>query len=251
MFFYLSKILLFLIRPLVWICILLTGALITADMTKRKKRLILAAMLLYIMSNNFLVNEILILYEDRGTEQLDSVYETGLVLGGFARHDSSLGRTVFFDAGDRLFQAVREYKKGRIRRLMVTGGSSSVTDQRKKEADAIRNYLLDIGIPDSAILIENQSRNTLENIVFSKRLLDSAQLKSKVLIFSSAWHLPRVKLCLNNHMEADVYATHVMSDKKRDFKPDNLLVPSSGALQRIELLLKEWVGYLFYLFKVS
>lgn len=251
MFFYLSKILLFLLKPLVWIGLLLLAALLTKDDIKRRKRLIIACVLVCLLSNNFLVNELLLVYEDRGTETLSEVYEAGIVLGGFSRRDSALGRTVFFEAGDRLLQAVREFKRGRVRKLMISGGSARIADQRNKEADAVKSYLLDIGIPDSCIIIENQSRNTYENIEFSGRILDSINIRSKVLIFSSAWHLPRVKLCLDNHLDADLYATHILSDQKRDFSPDNLLVPSAGALYRLELLLKEWVGYVSYMLRVS
>lgn len=251
MFFYLSKILLFLIKPLIWVVICLLGALFTGDETKRRRRLLCGTLMLYVFSNNFLVNEALYRYEFRGTAKLDSVYGVGLVLGGFSKKDTTLGRAVFFDANDRLMQALRAYKKGLIKKLMISSGSAQVLNQSMKEADAVHEYLLEIGIPDSCIIIENQSRNTLENIRFSKVILDSIGYKGKVLIFSSAWHLPRVQLCLNNQMDADLYATHFLSDKKRDLTPSNLLVPTASALANTELLFKEWVGYVFYMIKSS
>ena len=42
------------------------------------------------------------------------------------------------------------------------------------EAAAIRAYLLSRGIPDSAILTEEQSASTLENIAFSRKLMEEA-----------------------------------------------------------------------------
>ena len=251
MFFYLSKILLFILKPLVWVILILLGAIFTKDDYKRKKRVVIAAALTFLLSNNFLVNEALLLYEDPGTKHLDSSYEIGLVLGGFSRKDTFLDRAVFFEANDRLMQALRMYKKGKIKKLMISSGNANVIHQELKEADAVHDYLLDIGIPDSCIIVENQSRNTLENIRFSKLILDSMGYKGKVLVFSSAWHPPRVNLCLNNSMDADLYATNFMSDPKRDYSPSNLLVPTSKALSNVELLLKELVGYLFYMFKVS
>lgn len=251
MFFYLSKILLFLIKPLIWICILMLAALFTSDEVKRKRRLFFSFLLLYLFSNNFLVNEALLLYEDRGTAELDSTYEVGLVLGGFSREDTSLGRTVFYEANDRLMQALKAYRTGRVSKLMISSGNAQVMNTELKEADAVRNYLLSIGVPDSALIVENRSRNTYENIVYSSEMLDSLGMESKVLLFSSAWHLPRVRLCLEGKMDADLFATHFLSDRKRDLSPDNLLVPKAGALMNLELLLKEWVGYFFYLIKIS
>ncbi len=251
MFFFLSKILLFLIKPLIWVLILLLGALFTGDEVKKKRRLIFGILMLYLFSNNFLVNEVLLLYEDRGSSELDSTYEVGLVLGGFSKKDTALGRTVFYEANDRLMQALKAYKQGKIKRLMISGGNSQIINPVLKEADAVREYLLETGIPDSCIIVENKSRNTFENIVYSKAILDSLGIGKKVLLFSSAWHLPRVQLCLNNHMDADLFATHFLSDKKRDTTLSNLLVPTAAALSNTELLMKELVGYLFYMIKVS
>lgn len=251
MFFYLSKILLFLIKPLVWVFLFLLAALFSKDERKTKKRVFLGVFILFTASNNFIVNEAFLRYEDQSKIKLDSTYEVGLVLGGFSKKDTSLNRAVFFDANDRLMQAIKALKQGQIKKIMISSGSASVLYQELKEADAVYGYLREIGIPDSSIIIENQSRNTLENILFSQKILDSLGIQSKVLVFSSAWHNPRVKLCLKNTMKADLFACNYLSDKKRDYSPSNLLVPTAAALSNAELLFKEWVGYVFYWIKVS
>ena len=250
MFFYLSKILLFLIKPLVWVFLFLLAALFSKEENKIKKRVFVGFLVLFIVSNNFIVNEALLVYEDPSKTALDSSYEVGLVLGGFSKKDTNLNRAIFYDANDRLMQAIKAYKQGQIKKIMISSGSASVLHQELKEADAVSEYLKEIGIPDSNIIIENQSRNTHENIKFSQKKLDSLGIKSKVLIFSSAWHLPRVRLCLKNSMQADLFACDFLSDKKRDYSPSNLLVPTAAALSNTELLVKELVGYLFYWIKV-
>jgi uncharacterized SAM-binding protein YcdF (DUF218 family) len=249
MFFYLSKILLFLIKPLVWVFFFLLGALFSKEEHKTKKRIFVAFVVLFISSNNFLVNEALLLYENQEIPALDSNYKIGLVLGGFSKKDTNLNRTVFFDANDRLMQAIKALKTGMIQKIMISSGNASVLHQELKEADAVHEYLLDIGIPDTCIIIENQSRNTIENILYSQKILDSLGYKSKVLVFSSAWHLPRVKLCLKNRMDADLFPCNFLSDRKRDYSPSNLLIPTAAALSNTELLFKELVGYVFYWIK--
>lgn len=229
----------------------LLAALFTQDETKRKKRLWIAALMLYLLSNSFLVNEAILLYEDGNQSTLDSSYEIGIVLGGFSRRDTLLDRTVFFEANDRLMQALWYYKQGRIKKILISSGNASVFNTELKEADAVHQYLIDIGIPDSAIIVENQSRNTFENIKNSKHILDSIGYKGKSLIFTSAWHIPRTRLCTEGNLEVDFYATNHMADPKRDFSPSNLLVPSATALSKFEMLMKELVGYVFYLLKVS
>ncbi len=250
MFFYLSKILLFIIKPMVWIFVLLFGALLTKNEVKRKRRLLIATILLFLFSNNFLVNEVFLLYEDSGSPEPDSTYETGIVLGGFSNRDKSLGRTVFFEANDRLMQALKLYHEGRIKRIMISSGSAAVIGEKIKEGDAVRDYLKSIHIPDSAVIIENESRNTLENIRNSFSKLDSMKLTGKTLIITSAWHIPRVRLCTKGK-KVDFFATNYISDKKRDYSPVNLLVPSPKALLNCELLIKEWVGYITYFVKVA
>ncbi len=250
MFFYLSKILLFLIKPMVWVFVLLFGAMLTRDEAKRKKRLIIGGLMLYLFSNNFLVNEVFLTYEDKGTAQLDSVYDVGLVLGGFSTRDKSLDRTVFFEANDRLMQALRLYHEGKIRRIMISSGSAAVVGEKVSEGEAVRLYLRSIHIPDSAVIIENASRNTLENINFSFKIHDSMKLTGKVLVITSAWHIPRTRLCTKNK-PVHFYATNFSSDNKRDYSPVNLLVPNPKALMNMELLIKEWVGYVTYFVKAA
>jgi uncharacterized SAM-binding protein YcdF (DUF218 family) len=251
MFFYLSKILLFIIRPMVWVFVLLFSALFTKDDYKRKKRLWIATILLFLLSNNFLVNQVFLWYEDEGTAQLDSTYEVGIVLGGFSTKDKSLDRTIFFEANDRLMQALRLYHEGRIKRILISSGSAAVIGDKTKEADAVADYLKSIHFPDSAVIIENQSRNTIENFKYSFQILDSLKLGNKKnLVISSAWHIPRAKLCIKDR-NIDFYATNYLSDKKEDYSPMNLLVPSAKALLNMELLIKELVGYATYFVKVG
>jgi len=235
---------------MVWVFVLLFAALFTKDDIKRKRRLWIATLMLFLFSNNFLVNEVFMMYEDHGTAALDSTYEVGIVLGGFSNKDKSLNRTVFYEANDRLMQAIKLYHEGKIKRILISSGSASVIGEKIKEADAVHTYLQSINIPDSALIIENESRNTIENINNSYLILDSLKLNKKVLIISSAWHIPRVRLCTKNK-QVDFYATNYLSDSKKDYSPMNLLVPSAKALFNMELLMKELVGYMAYFVKVG
>ena len=249
MFYNLSKILLFLIKPLVWVVFVLLRAIFTKDEFKRKRRLIIATLILFIFSNSFLVNEALKVYESKGTKELDSVYNVGMVLGGFSTRDLNTGRTVFFESSDRFLQTLKLYHEGKIKKILISSGSASVMNQKVKEADAVHDYLVSIHVPDSNIIVENQSRNTLENAKYSLAILDSLNIKTGILVISSAWHLPRAKLCFNKREGIDFYATNFYSKPIHDFSPDNLLVPSAEALVKSEYLLKEWVGYLIYWLK--
>lgn len=249
MFFFLSKILLFLLKPIFWIIAILLAAIITKNEIKRKRRLIIALVLTFILSNNFIINQCFLAYESKGNQNFDSAYDVGLVLGGFSKKDTFINRTVFFEANDRLMQTLALYSEGKIKKIMISSGSAQVLHQELKEADAVKDYLINIGVPDSNILIENQSRNTIENIEFSKVILDSLYQSPRILVISSAWHLPRVELCLKNRLNADVFACNFMGDPVKDYSAYQLIIPNANALSRSELLIKEWVGYVFYWMK--
>ncbi len=248
MFFYLSKLLLFVIKPIVWVLLFLLASLFAKEDTKRKRRLIKGLLILFLFSNGVMVNEMVLLYESEGTKDLKPRYEYAIVLGGFSKMDSSLNRPVFYEANDRLMQAISLYHQGIVGKLIISSGSGSLLKQDEKEADAIALYLKNINIPDSAIIVENKSRNTSENIEFSSVILDSLKVKTPVLVISSAWHLPRVKLCEGNR-DFDYFATNYIADRKRDYAIDAYIVPSVKALMIMELMVKEWVGYVTYAIK--
>jgi uncharacterized SAM-binding protein YcdF (DUF218 family) len=228
---------------------ILLAAFFTKNEIKRKRRLVIAFFLTFLLSNNFLINQCFLAYESAGNQNFDKPYDVGLVLGGFSKKDTFLKRAVFFEANDRLMQALALYSEGKIKKIMISSGSAQVLHQELKEADAVKDYLKTIGIPDSNIIIENQSRNTLENINYSKTILDSLYQSPRILVISSAWHLPRVKLCLKGKLNADVFACNQIGDPTEDYSAYQLIIPNANALSHSELLIKEWVGYVFYWLK--
>ena len=52
-------------------------------------------------------------------------------------------------------------------------------------------YLMEHGVPEDAILIENRSRTTFENLTFSKRLLEEEGLGKRVLVVTNSFHALR------------------------------------------------------------
>ncbi len=251
MFFYLSKLLLFVLKPLLWIIAMSIWALLSKNDRLKKRLSILSLVTLLLCSNPFLAYQTAGLLEKPERNRLDSHYQIGLVLGGFAKWDTSLNRTVFFEANDRLMQALKCYHTGLIDKIMISSGSASLIHQKAKEADAIKTYLMSLNIPDSNILIENQSKNTFENIVFSKEIFRQKKLISKPLIFTSAWHIPRVKMCSDVFLKSDFYPCHYLHNPKQSFDLYELIVPSAKAIDTFEICLKEWIGQLAYWAKLK
>ena len=250
MFFVLSKVLFFLIQPINW----MVGCLIGAVWTKRprrQKRFVWAALLLaVIFSNHFLVNLAYRAYEPDATAigSIEQPYDVGIVLGGYSytHIDAPRDRHTFNASASRLTQAVELYHTGKIKQLLVTGGSGSLLGQEYSEAQEIVRYLARMGVPHEAILVERASRNTRENAVYTAAMLASRPDSSRYLLLTSAWHMPRAAACFRAvGLSFDPFPVDHVSEHVR-FAPSSLLVPDRIGFFRWERLIKEWVGYGVY-----
>ena len=88
----------------------------------------------------------------------------------------------------RAEKAAQLYHAGAVGRIVASGGTGR---NPPAEAEVARDILLDLGVPPGAILTESRSRNTLENIAFSRDLLPPG---TSLVLVSDAWHLPRARL---------------------------------------------------------
>ncbi len=83
------------------------------------------------------------------------------------------GKVQFSESIDRLMQAIILYKHDKIKKIVITSGSSILLNQRVKEADILLPFCISLGIPKNDIIIEPNSRNTHENALFTKELIST------------------------------------------------------------------------------
>jgi uncharacterized SAM-binding protein YcdF (DUF218 family) len=252
MFFFLSKVLNFLVSPMVWFFVLFIWGLKTKD-DKRKKRLLFSAVaLIYICSNSFFVDELARAWEPVTPDyyMTNEKYDVAIVLGGIGSIDERQKRFDFGYAGDRLFQTIELYHRNRVKQIMFSGGSGTIRYPDHKEGTYVKKYLNTIHIPDSSIIIENESKNTYENAVFSKKILDSLNFKGSVLLVTSATHIPRALACFKKAGFTNItpYLTNRMSGPRR-FDWDHCFLPNAEALGDLNILIHEWIGFLAYKIK--
>lgn len=88
----------------------------------------------------------------------------------------------------RLDHALALYREGRTGRILVTGGRSP--EDRVSEAEAGAAWLAARGAPPAAILIEDQSRTTRQNLANAAQVLGPGALRP-VLIVSDPLHMRR------------------------------------------------------------
>lgn len=85
-------------------------------------------------------------------------------------------------------KTIYEQFEGRPK-LIVSGGQGA--DELISEAEAMANYLMEQGVPQEDILIENRSRTTFENLTFSKAILEDQGLGKSVLVVTNSFHALR------------------------------------------------------------
>jgi uncharacterized SAM-binding protein YcdF (DUF218 family) len=87
----------------------------------------------------------------------------------------------------RVTEAVREYERGVAPRLILTGGAAH---NGFVEARVMARVAHAQGIPESAIYVEPEARDTIQNACYSARIMKAHGWRSAEVI-SSASHLPR------------------------------------------------------------
>lgn len=248
MFFIFSKTIDFLLSPLVWILIVLIAGFRAKKSINRKVYLSMASTMLIFFSNSFISGIAFRAWEGEPIplESL-SVYQTGIVLTGVAMTKKNAPDRVFFAKGaDRVMHTVELYKAGKIKNILISGGSGAILNKEIPEAQKLKKAFLYSGVPDSVIFLEDRSRNTVESARYSKRICDSLQLGSKYLLITSAFHMPRSMGCFRKAgINTEPYSVDYYTSDP-GFTPGEMLIPSEYALYRWGVLIHELAGYVIY-----
>ena len=107
-----------------------------------------------------------------------------------------LGAAVYADEPspvyrERINHGITLYEEGYVDRIIVTGGSPD--DSEKSEASVAKKYLLEQGIPAGAVLTEDRSAITQENLENSKAIMDEYGYETAVIV-SDPLHMKRAML---------------------------------------------------------
>lgn len=248
-FFTLSKFGTVLLYPLPLFFLLAFLLVLKTKSGQGKFRLFRIVLFLYLASNayvaNFLVQS---LEKDYPPVAIGDVpkSDVAIVLGGMIQTISlHPGRPELSDSADRLTDAIRLYKAGKVKKILFTGGSGLLFADAYKEADLAKEIFLGLGVLEKDLIWENNSRNTFENAVETKKLLNEKKLESAVLI-TSAFHMKRAAGCFVKQgitffpYPTDYRATNLQSGAFE------LYIPSASFLDQTTLSIKEWVGYFVY-----
>ena len=91
---------------------------------------------------------------------------------------------------DRCDKAIEIYRKDPTSPYLVPSGGQG-SDEVCSEAEAMRKYLVSQGIPEDKILLENKSKTTMENVTFSKNLIEKRPGRKYTALVTSNYHIYR------------------------------------------------------------
>ena len=96
---------------------------------------------------------------------------------------------------DRLDAALDYWEAHPEVTVVVSGGQGS--NEPASEARCMADYLMDGGVPEDQILLEDRSHNTKENLLYSRELLAAEGIQveqADVLVVSNGFHLTRTRM---------------------------------------------------------
>lgn len=186
-------------------------------------------------------------YPVRRIETLPSADAIVLLGGGIEPISGDMVYPDLRDSADRIWHAARLYHAGKAPLIISSAGNVWGGPERPSKAQAMRMLLEALGVPGHAVVIEDSSRNTRGNAVFTERIASGRGI-GRVLLVTSYWHLRRAEAAFRR-VGLDVVPVAIdYVDGRRSFARPLVLtfLPSVNTLSFNSLLLKEHVGYLVY-----
>jgi uncharacterized SAM-binding protein YcdF (DUF218 family) len=166
---------------------------------------------------------------------------SGAVEAGMAK---VRGQPVLNEAAERVTATVTLARRFPEARVLATGGESGIIPKGISEAAATRDLLVDLGVAPQRISVEPRARNTWENALFSRQVVEEKPGEVWLLV-TSAMHTPRAIGCFRR-------AGWTVLPYPVDYRTvpwTVIFAPGRGygdAVQVFDEAVHEWVGLVAY-----
>jgi uncharacterized SAM-binding protein YcdF (DUF218 family) len=168
-----------------------------------------------------------------------------IVLGGAisAYKLATRGEVGINEAAERIIAVPALAKQYPAARIIYSGGDPGLFVRHGSEADVVTDLFESLGVPASRLTLEDRSRNTEENAIYSKAL---AQPKpgERWLLVTSALHMPRaIGAFRQAGFDVEAYPVDYQTNGWRDLLG---IVAISGGLGSTDIAVHEWIGLIAY-----
>ncbi len=234
-----------LFSPSKWIIILITASFFIRNPAIKKTCRIVALCIFLGFSNSVLLNWYAKKWQPMPRKiSKDVRYSCGIIPGGFGSPGQD-DNGYFNAAADRFIQALKLYKAGEIKHILVSGGNGKDEDKSFREGAWAKREFISVGVPDSAIFVEDISNNTNDNAAYAKKILDSLYLPPPYLLITSAYHIPRATLLFENTgVPVDSFPCNYFNGNS--IITIGSFIPHFWVLFEWDVYLKEAAGYIYY-----
>ena len=251
MFFEISNFLKFFLSPITWIILLVILSFKLKKAAWRKVCLIMAVIFFVFFTNGLLVNymrhQMIKSYCNTQIEE-GKEYELAIVMGGFASVNKTTGQLQYEEnRADRLWEAIRLWKNGRIKQILITGDPTiQIQEDGTSNKQLFLNYMTEMGIPSETFILEQHAKNTRQNALNTAQVLSQLNiLDNDCLLITSATHMKRSLDCFS---KVGIHLDYLTVNNYE--KPQNInhrsFYPSWKAAVEWDELLNEWIGEIAY-----
>ena len=120
-----------------------------------------------------------------------------IILGSKIRENGTL-TPILQSRVDKAIEFSKEQREKSNRRIVFVPSGGKGEDEIIAEAEAMKNYLIEKGISPKDIIVENESRNTYQNLKFSKQKIDEDNKDAKIIFSTTNYHVFRSGVIANN-----------------------------------------------------
>ena len=249
MFFALSKILWSIINPfnLLILFLFLGIVLKTFNYLKSAKAFFLISFMIFILIGFFPTGNFLMFILEKkfhNQAELPEKVDGILILSGATNpYLSKVHKQVSLNgASERLFESIKLIKKYPGAKIVFSGGSGSL-NSNLTHSEVAKKFYSSLDIDLNRIYFEDKSKNTHENILFSKKIFKPKKNEKWILV-TSAFHLNRaINIAEKVDWEFIPYATDFNLPKKFSWKPSFNFIGNIYSFQNSS---HEWVGLIVY-----
>ena len=144
---------------------------------------------------------------------------------------------------NRVDKAIEIYRKCRNKPIIIPSGGQG-GDEKLSEAQAMKNYLLEQGIPEEHIIMEDRSATTEENLENSKNIIDNREGRKKTALVSSNYHIYR---CLRLARKTGLRCTGVGAETALYYWPSALIREFIAVFLTKGFLVWALIGYVIFI----
>jgi uncharacterized SAM-binding protein YcdF (DUF218 family) len=207
-FFILSKVVQFCIEPLNWVIVFVLLSLLFLSLRKSTlcKRFLLLALLDFLMVGWLPTSELGLRSLEDAVPKISLVQLSendigGIIILGGAIEGGQIavdrGEISIYSSAERITKAFELIRKNPDLPFIFSGYSGRINPRGLSEADAFKQLIAEQGLSEKMAHYENQSRNTYENVLYMKPMIEEFGLKNEAgspkpwLLITSASHMYR------------------------------------------------------------